>query len=132
MMQRRSRPVRETRRDREARGRSAEALATFWLRLRGYRVLRRRLKTPLGEIDIVARRGSVLAIIEVKARGNLPAGLQALTAAQRRRIERATAWLLANGFGDTRSTVRFDLMVVRPFRLPVHVTNAWTPASGFL
>lgn len=123
--------MRETRRHREARGRSAETIATLWLRLRGYRVLHRRMKTPLGEIDIVARRGRVLAIVEVKARVDSAAGLQALTPRQRRRIERATAWLLAKTSGAAHGgTVRFDLMVVRPFRLPVHVTNAWTPASG--
>jgi len=120
-----------SRRMREARGRSAETVAVLWLRLRGYRILERRLKTPLGEIDIIAARRDVLAIVEVKSRVSRAAGLQALTPRQCRRIERAATWFLARGPGAAVGRhIRFDLIVVAPLRLPVHVANAWTPGEA--
>ena len=55
-------------------GQKAETLAALWLRLKGYRILARRFRAPPGEIDLVARRGRVLALVEVKARADLAAG----------------------------------------------------------
>lgn len=120
-----------SRRMREARGRSAETVAVLWLKLWGYRILERRLKTPLGEIDIVAARRGVLAIVEVKSRASRDAGLQALTPRQCRRIERAATWFLARSPGAAVGRhIRFDLIVVTPLRLPVHLANAWTPDAA--
>lgn len=95
----------------------------MWLRLRGYRILARRLRTPAGEIDLVARRGAVLVAVEVKARPSVDAALSAVSTRQRLRIARALD-LMAGG--DARLaglTRRLDLVAVRPWRLPVHLRD---------
>ncbi|HAJ20886.1 MAG TPA: hypothetical protein DCL95_12655, partial [Rhodospirillaceae bacterium] len=86
----------QARQEAEAGGRRAEALAVLWLRLKGYQILDRRLKTPVGELDLIARRGKVICFVEVKARNTRDAALDALGTRQRRRIERAAAWWCAN------------------------------------
>ena len=117
------------RRRAERTGRWAETASAVALRLKGYRILARGYRCPVGEIDIVARRGGVLAFVEVKARATTAAALQALSARQRRRIERAAeAWLSmrpewwAEPLGPT---VRFDMMLVTRWRWPRHIMNAW-------
>jgi putative endonuclease len=115
------------RRARERAGRRAEALAVLYLRLKGYRIEGRRVRTPAGEIDIVARRGGLLIFVEVKARVRHAAALEAVTPRQRRRIERGAEWFAAR----TRSPaagMRFDVVAVRPWRLPSHLADAWRPA----
>src|SRR6478736_561614 len=77
------------------RGRKAESLALLALRLVGYRILARDHRTALGEIDIIARRGTILAFVEVKARADVTAAAESLLARQRRRIARAAAGYLA-------------------------------------
>lgn len=109
-----------------ARGLVAEGIAAWLLRLKGYRVLATRYRTPLGEIDIVARRGKVLAFVEVKARPSLGAGLEAITDEGYRRIEAAADLYLAKHPQFSDFTLRFDLMVVRPRRWPHHVENAFS------
>lgn len=107
-----------------SRGRRGEALCALWLRLKGYRILARNLRTPVGEIDILARRGDVLAVIEVKLRHDMLAAGEAVTARKRRRLVRAARAVLAGlPDGDTLS-VRFDAMLVAGFRI-AHVTDAW-------
>ena len=111
-------------------GRFAESLCVWRLRLAGYRVLARRFKTPVGEIDIVARRGDTLAFVEVKARhAAADRGDQAveLTARQRARIERAAEAFVARRPRLAGCAMRFDLMVVRPWRAPRHLADAWRP-----
>lgn len=106
-------------------GRRAEALCALMLRLKCFRILARDLRTPVGEIDIVARRGQVLAFIEVKARNSAVEPDEALGRRQRRRIERAAQVFLQSrpdlGYRD----LRFDIMLVRPWRLPIHLADAW-------
>ena len=85
---------RECRRLAYRRGRRGEALAAWWLRLKGYRILERGLKSPVGEIDIVACRGRTLAIVEVKRRDDHVAAVDAIGPRQQARIARAAAWLL--------------------------------------
>ena len=92
--------------------------------LRGYRILGRRLRSPVGEIDIVARRGAVLAIIEVKARPD-PAAAAAVTLRQRERLMRAAGWLVAGRPDLATLQVRFDVMLVTPWRWPRHMVDAW-------
>ena len=97
----------------------------LWLRLKGYQILDRRLKTPVGELDLIARRGKVICFVEVKARNTRDAALDALGTRQRRRIERAAAWWCANRQHDPTISLRFDLIAVTPGRRPVHVMDAW-------
>ena len=123
--------VEPSRRRAEGWGRRAEDFCAFVLRAKGYRILARRFRCPAGEIDIVARRGGVLAIVEVKARPTVEAALEALTARQRARLERAALAYLATGTAgfvpQSDFSLRFDLMVVTPWRWPRHLANAWQP-----
>ncbi len=106
-------------------GLKAEGRAALWLRLKGYRILARRYRTPRGEIDLVARRGGTIAIVEVKARGTRDAALEAITPANRRRItEAASLWLSRNPrYND--ATLRFDALLIAPGRWPRHLPNAF-------
>jgi len=110
---------------REAWGRWAESVAAWSLRLRGYRIVARRFRTPLGEIDLVARRGRLLAFVEVKARGELEQALLALSPRQRQRTARAAELFLLRHPDLSGLTLRFDLVTVRPWRLPRHLADAW-------
>lgn len=114
------------------RGLWAESLCALSLTLRGYRILDRRLRSPVGEIDIVARRGRTLAIIEVKARDAMTAAAEAVTPRQMRRLTRAADWLVAGRPGLAALQVRFDVMLVAPWRLPKHVVDAWRAQGGGL
>jgi len=105
----------------------AETIAALLLRLKGYRIIARRYVTPVGEIDLIATRGPVVAVVEVKARsgrGGADAA-ESLGARQRRRIERATGAYLANHPGSEARDIRFDLIVVGRGFLPRHLPGAW-------
>jgi putative endonuclease len=106
-------------------GRRAEALAVIWLMAKGYRILGFRLRTPQAEIDILALRGPVLAVVEVKQRGTLEAALEAVTPDQRDRLRRAGLALAAGRRGLKDCTVRLDLIALAPRHPPRHVPNAW-------
>ena len=105
-------------------GHVAETLCAWHLRLHGYRILARGYRVPVGEIDIVARRGRTLAIIEVKARDTFATAAEALGPRQQRRIARAAAAFLKARPGCDGLDVRFDMMVVLPWKIPVHLTDA--------
>jgi putative endonuclease len=114
-----------TRGGREAWGRWAESLAAWSLRLRGYRIVARRFRTPLGEIDLIAQRGRLLAFVEVKARTDLEQALIALSPRQRQRTARAAELFLLRRPDLAGHTLRFDLVAVRPWRMPRHLVDAW-------
>jgi putative endonuclease len=107
-----------------ARGRRAEALAAWRLRLAGWRILARNLKLPQGEIDIVARRGGVVAFVEVKTRAEVAIAVEAVTARQRRRIRNAAAGFLALRPDLAGLVLRFDAVLVVG-AWPRHVPDAW-------
>ena len=109
----------------QRRGRFAEWLCLWHLRLRGWRILARGWRCPSGEIDILARRGRMLAIIEVKSRNELNAAASALTPRQRRRIARAAETFLLSRPDLAALDLRFDLMLVAPLRVPRHWPGAW-------
>ncbi len=113
----------------ERRGRRAETIAAWWLRLKGYRILGRRVRTPAGEIDIVARRFNVLAFVEVKARKSLAAADDALDPRQLKRVGRA-ANLLYGRYGENIASVRIDAVIITAGRLPKHIVaihdGEWT------
>ncbi len=115
----------DSRRRAERHGRRAETWAAAWLRLKGFRVLARRFKSPVGEIDLIVRRGSTVAFVEVKARAAGEAGLDAVTAASRQRIARAASFWLARHPAAAALTLRFDVVVISPWRWPRHVTAAF-------
>jgi putative endonuclease len=117
----------DARRRAERLGRSAEARALLALLLKGYLPVARRAKTPLGEIDLLVRRGRLLAVVEVKARASLGEGLEAVGAKSRARIARAVDWWLARRPRYAGLDLRYDLVVVQPRRWPVHVPDAFRP-----
>ncbi|MFQ5985516.1 MAG: YraN family protein [Alphaproteobacteria bacterium] len=107
-------------------GLHAEGLCAWRLRLKGYRILARRFRVGAGEIDIVARRGRVVAFVEVKARREA-GGEEALTPRQRARIVRAAEAFLARRPELAGLDLRFDVMLVRPWGPPRHLCDAWRP-----
>ncbi len=109
----------------DSRGRRAERIAAWRLRLAGYRVLARRYRTPVGEIDLIARRGRRLVMVEVKARPTEASARQAVPARQRRRIEMAARRFLAANPRYRDHAVRFDVIAVVPGRLPIVIPDAW-------
>ncbi|MBO6718026.1 MAG: YraN family protein [Rhizobiaceae bacterium] len=104
-------------------GHRSEWLAALALTFKGYRVIARRYKTPSGEIDLIAKRGNLIAIVEVKARPSLAEAMEAVTWTAQRRIESAADLWLARRSDHARLSVRFDLVAVLPRRWPVHVPN---------
>lgn len=124
----------DRRRRAEARGRVAETLAVLLLRLKGYRILARRLRLPAGEIDIVAARGRTVAFVEVKARSDLAIAVESVSPRQRRRLQGAAAQFIARAPRHAGADLRFDLMLVAPRRFgvawPRHLVDAWRADSA--
>jgi putative endonuclease len=110
------------RRRAERGGRRAEAIAAFWLQLKGWDVLARRVRTPVGEVDLVARRGRTVAFIEVKARATAAEAGFALDDYRLRRVA-AAAEALAHRFALPGDDTRIDAIFIVPWRLPRHLTN---------
>jgi putative endonuclease len=111
----------------ERRGRRAETLAALWLRLKGYRILARRVRLPVGEIDLIARRGSIIAFIEVKARQSRTAAETAVPEANWRRINRAAQSWVGQRRDCENLDWRFDLVMILPHSAPIHLRNHWRP-----
>lgn len=108
----------------EKRGRGAETLACWYLRLKGWRVLARRARVPGGEVDIVARRGKTLAFVEVKARASEEAAAFALDEWRLRRVAVA-AERLAPRYMRADDDIRIDALFIVPRRFPKHLPNVW-------
>lgn len=121
------RPLPRDRQQALARGRLAETLAVWLLRLKGYRILARDLRLPVGEVDVIARRGRTLVFVEVKRRADRELALESVGARQRRRIERASDAFVAGRPALAALDRRFDLVLVAAGRLPHHVADAWRP-----
>ena len=109
-----------SRRAAETHGRRSEAVAALFLQLKGYRILDRRVRTPLGEIDLVARRGDALVFVEVKARDDLSDAAAAIAPERMRRVARAANLLLAR-YMKTCASARIDAIIVARRRLPIHL-----------
>ena len=106
-------------------GISAESRAAAFLIAKGFRILAQRWRSPLGEIDIVARRRQLLVFAEVKARASLDEAAESVNERQRRRIAAAAEiWLAANP-DKTVLDIRFDAILVAPGRIPRHVPAAF-------
>lgn len=110
----------------EARGRRAENRAAWWLRLHGWRILARRLRVRVGEVDLVARRGRTVAFVEVKWRDRA-ADLDFAIDAWRLRRVAAAAEMLAPRFARPDDDIRIDVMLLAPGRLPRHLVHVWQP-----
>jgi putative endonuclease len=108
----------------EKRGRGAETLACWYLRLHGWRILARRARVKGGEVDIVARRGRVVAFVEVKARADERSAAFSLDDGRLRRVAVA-AERLAPRYIRNGDDVRIDALFIVPRRWPRHLANVW-------
>ncbi|MDP2118748.1 MAG: YraN family protein [Hoeflea sp.] len=115
----------ESKRRFERKGRRAEWMAALALMLKGYRIVALRYKTPSGEIDIVARKGDLVALVEVKARRDLVSGVDAVSYAAQRRIAAAGALFISRQPDSARLSWRCDIVVVSPWRWPQHLEDAF-------
>ena len=113
---------------RDATGRRAEIISAWLLRLKGYRILAQRFKTPVGEIDLIAKRASIIAFVEVKARPSAAAAMESVSARQRRRIARAALLFLQKRPHLAKLQIRFDVILVTPGKWPDHLVDAWREA----
>lgn len=116
--------VRTERQQRHRRGHRGEGLASLMLRMKGYRIIGRRVATPAGEIDIIATRRGRLAFVEVKLRASRAAAEACVSNNQRRRVHRAADLWLARHPVYGKMELGFDLVFVLPWRWPQHLPNA--------
>jgi putative endonuclease len=112
------------RRRAERAGRVGETAAAWWLRLKGWRILARRVRTPAGEVDLIARRGNLVAFVEVKRR---KAGAELDFAIDQFRLSRvaAAAEYLGHRYMESGDDMRVDVILVAPGRALRHIENAW-------
>ncbi len=112
------------RRAAETSGRRGERIAGWWLRLKGWRILDRRVRTPAGEVDLVARKGNLIAFVEVKMRAT---ARELDFAIDERRLARvaAAADILMHRYAAPGDDIRIDVVLVAPGTRPRHIENAW-------
>lgn len=115
------------RRGAEKRGRRAETLAVWWLRAKGYTILAQRFKRPVGEIDIIARRGQILVFIEVKQRPSVELARNAVPERAWQRIARTAEMWAAASAANPNLAWRFDLIAVPLKGFPKHFRDYWRP-----
>lgn len=106
-------------------GHHAEWIAALWLMAMGYRLLARRYRTKLGEIDLIVKRGGTVAFVEVKARASHDSAEDSITGEAERRIRNAADIWLARHPRAEGLTFRFDVVLIAPWRLPKHLVNAF-------
>jgi putative endonuclease len=106
-------------------GLSAESRAALLLLCKGYRIVARRWKSPLGEVDLIARRGRLLIFVEVKAREHLDDAAEAITRHQQRRIAAAAQAWLGRHPADADKNIRFDAVLMAPRCWPRHIKAAF-------
>ena len=112
----------------EAKGRVAEAVAITFLTAKGYALIKRRYKSPSGEVDLIMRKGDVTAFIEVKARTSHDEAVQSLSTTQARRIAAAALHWMAQDEAANNGTCRFDIVAVNSTLIPTHIENAFDGA----
>ncbi len=106
-------------------GHLSEWIAAASLVLKGYRILSMRYKTKLGEIDIIARKGHLIVMVEVKARPTIEEAFDAVSISSQRRIEAAGDLWLATQKNAHLLSIRYDIIAVRPWKWPTHYENAF-------
>lgn len=108
----------------ERRGRRGEMIAACWLRLFGWRIIGQRVRTPMGEIDLIAKRGGTVAFVEVKTRST---AAELDLAIDRHRLKRvaAAANALAPRYARSGEDIRIDVILIGGLSLPRHIPNAW-------
>ncbi len=112
------------RRAAEQSGRDGETRAAWYLRLRGWRILDRRVRTPAGEVDLVAKRGKLVAFVEVKARKTAAELDFAIDERRLARVAAAAEYLMPR-FAANGEDIRVDVLLLAPGVRPRHIENAW-------
>jgi putative endonuclease len=107
------------------RGHVSEYIAALYMVAKGYRISAIRYRTKLGEIDIIARRGDLIVCVEVKARRDVDSAVFAVTGATQHRIRAASELWLSRQPDAHRLSLRYDIVAVRPWRLPKHLVGAF-------
>jgi len=110
----------------EKQGREGETRAALWLQAKGWRILDKRVKTPRGEIDLIARRAGLIAFVEVKWRKK-PADLDHAIDAHRLSRVAAAVECVAHEYATEGEDIRVDVILLAPGTLPRHIANAWQP-----
>ena len=111
----------------EKRGRKGERLAALFLQAKGYRILDRRVRTPVGEVDLIAKRGRLVAFVEVKHRARLDLASASVTQGAWQRIARAADYWMARHPALADCGWRYDIVALAPAHLPRHIADAWRP-----
>ena len=109
----------------ESAGRSAELIALWYLRLKGYRLLVHRYKSPVGEVDLIMRKGGTTAFIEVKSRATIDGAVISVTPRQSRRIAAAARSFMGRDRKAHAQFCRFDIVAISPYHWPRHIVNAF-------
>ena len=112
-----------------SRGIYAERLAGLWLQMKGYHIAARRFETGFGEIDIIARRGHVIAIVEVKARPTLEEAMEAVKQPSEKRFDNAANIFLARQPDRKKLRLRYDLIAISPWKFPRHIESFFQPEN---
>lgn len=107
------------------KGRWSETISAFYLQLQGYKILERRYKTPLGEIDLLVQKNETIIAVEVKNRRSLEKAALSITPTQQKRIERALLFYIARI--QRPLDFRFDVILISPWKWPHHIQSAWSP-----
>ena len=118
--------MKASRAEAERRGRRGEAFAALWLRLHGWRVLAQRQRVGAGEVDLIVRRGRMVAFVEVKWRATEAGRDFAIDSRRLQRVARA-AEVLAPKYVRAVDDMRIDVLLLAPGRWPRHIVNAWQP-----
>jgi putative endonuclease len=104
-----------------------EHVGAWYLRCKGYKIIKQRFKSPVGEIDIIAQKGKLLIFVEVKARATLEEAAYAIRASQKSRISRAASAFLK--IYPPPELLRFDVLLIKPWALPHHIEGAWLQST---
>ena len=110
----------------ERKGREGEAQAAQWFAQQGWRIVAERVKTKLGEIDLIARKPGLVAFIEVKWRKRVADLADAIDERRLARVAAAVE-LVAHEYAEADDDIRIDVILLAPGSRPRHIANAWMP-----
>ena len=109
----------------QRRGQRAEWFAAVSLRLKGYKIIERGFKTNLGEIDIIAKKGNLIALVEVKLRKDVKSALDAVDHTSQWRIASAGDLWISKQRNFSELSIRYDIIAVVPWQWPRHFPGAF-------